>query len=486
MASSGHPRFRRFGRSWHLQITTADDLRHVLDLHEALWVASGAPIATMNCDPTFLALVDSDHNGRIMCFELKDAIGYLLDNLKDLSGVTQGSNSLLLDAINTNSQQGKATELTATKMLQRLGCLDVGQITLDQVRQIKDKPIGPQATATASEVELVEKLILYQRYIMILANNFVSFPHLYDPASRAMFEMGTLVMDGREFNMSLKVKDRALHSQIAATSNMYVLYIEVACKQDGQNGPLTPEGPDSQNDQNDQDDGKYELAVPVTSGGKGNLRITKRGVFHDRNGRELDATVVQIIENPISVTEAVINPFVRLGRLLSGKIQAITGTAEKQLDTAATKLVQQIPKSPAAAAAGKPGAGMMAGGMLMGGGIALAAVLAAAMKVVETLKGVAWYRTVIGLAVAILAVMLPTIISAVMKLRSRDLGAILEGSGWAINAQMRLTFKQGRVFTHRPKRPGCTIGLLGKVLYLVGGGIVAAGIGALAWYLGQR
>lgn len=122
----------------------------------------------------------------------------------------------------------------------------------------------------------------------------------------------------------------------------------------------------------------------------------------------------------------------------------------------------------------------------MGGGIALAAVLAAVMKVVETLKDTAWYKTVIGLAVAIVAVMLPMVISAFMKLRSRDLGAILEGSGWAINGQMRLTFKQGRVFTRRPKRPGGTIGLLGKVFWLVVGGIVVAGIGALARYLSQR
>ena len=52
--------------------------------------------------------------------------------------------------------------------------------------------------------------------------------------------------------------------------------------------------------------------------------------------------------------------------------------------------------------------------------------------------------------------MLPTAIVAILKLRRRDLSAILEGSGWAINARMRLTFKQAHVFTCRPLLPGIT------------------------------
>jgi len=42
---------------------------------------------------------------------------------------------------------------------------------------------------------------------------------------------------------------------------------------------------------------------------------------------------------------------------------------------------------------------------------------------------------------------------ALIKLRRRDLSAILEGSGWAINARMRLTRRQSRFFTQRPSYP---------------------------------
>ena len=58
-----------------------------------------------------------------------------------------------------------------------------------------------------------------------------------------------------------------------------------------------------------------------------------------------------------------------------------------------------------------------------------------------------------GVAAAVLAVMMPVSAMAVAKLRKRDLSAILEGCGWAINARMRLTFAQGRMFTETPAYP---------------------------------
>lgn len=129
--------FRRFARSRHLRIETAEDLARVLDLDEARWVAIGAPIDTLSCDATFLSLVDTDHNGRIMCFEIRQAIQWLLQNLRDTSGVNQGSRSLRLDAISTDQGEGRRIRNSASKMLARAGRGDSPQITLEQVRRIK-------------------------------------------------------------------------------------------------------------------------------------------------------------------------------------------------------------------------------------------------------------------------------------------------------------------------------------------------------------
>jgi len=314
-------------------------------------------------------------------------------------------------------------------------------------------------------IRLAEKLILYQANLLTLANNFVSFPHLYDPARRALFEMGTLIMDGRHFNMSVKVADRAAHSSVAKTSNIFVLYVEVL-----------PAG-----------DEKYEVAVPVTSGGRGNLCVGKRGVFQDVAGRERDARVVQIIENPISISEALVSPFQRLGRLITGKIEAMATVAEKKLDATAAGAVDLIQKGPAQPApAARPGAGLMAGGLLMGGGVAIAALGSAAAYITKTLASINKLKLLIGVFVAILAVMVPYSVMAFVKLRKRDLSAILEGSGWAINARMRLTFRQGRFFTQQPRLPagawriGARRGRWGVVAVAI---VVLL---ALGWYVGRR
>ena len=699
---SRHMTFRRFGRSHHLEIRSADDLAQVPDLDETHWVATNCPTRTMNCDAVLLALLDGDGNGRIMCFELRRAIEWLFRVLKDTTGVTEGSTSLRLDAINDHEDQGRRALESARKMLDRLGLPDENEITLGQVRQICsavestpvseagvalpeasqdadvrqfladvvatvggaghpsgqagvsaetldaflaqarayldwrakglvpegasrtpvmplgaptpdafallvglrtkvdqyfaqcqvvafdprtagrvgvneaelssldgddpkaieefirtsplskpradrvldfDEDINPvyaagierlrsevvqpalgepaprmtraqwqqvkqffaaheqwagdkagqaveplgaemlqrylgdrfryaatgliaESTETAfvlDNIRLTEKLLLFQANLIDVANNFVSFPHLYDPSRRAMFEMGTLIMDGRRFSFSIRVDDRKLHSVVAKTGNLFVLYVEVL-----------PAG----------DEKKFEIAVPVTSGGKGNLCVGKRGVFQDTAGREFDARVVQVIENPISVGEALVSPFQRLGKLLGGKIEKITATAEKKLDVAATGAMDQVKGAPAGQKAQNKG--LLAGGLLMGGGVAVAALGTAFAYVAKTLTGVPWWQILLGVALAVLAVILPTSIIAMVKLRKRDLSAVLEGSEWGINAQMRLTSKLGRFFTQRPRFPKGARGVRRRWLtWLLLGLILIAAI-VLTWQYVNR
>jgi len=265
-------------------------------------------------------------------------------------------------------------------------------------------------------------------------------------------------MDGRRFNFSVKVFDRSVHSGVARSGNMFVLYVEVL-PSDGQ---------------------RYEVAVPVTSGGRGNLYVGKRGIFLDCTGRESDARVVQIIENPISLSEALISPFRRLGRTLTGKIESLTSTAEKKLDAAVSTVVEPL-------AGGKGNRSLLAGGLLMGGGVALAALGSAVAYIAKTLSGVPAWKILVGIAGAILAVALPASIIAVLKLRQRDLSTILEGSGWAINAKMKLTFSLGRFFTHKPPLPESARSFIAKTWkWLILSAILLAVVIFLVWYFGYR
>ena len=679
-------RFRRFGTSYHLVIKTADDLERVLELDDALWVATSAPLDGLLCDSVFLSMIEQRIDGRIICDEMRDAIRWTLDVLRDRKGIERHDTALQLGAIDSDHEDGRRALEAANKILARNGTSGDQSTTLEQVRQIKHEvesrpvseagvvlpdaaddeeihqflndivmatggsahpsgakgitlanldqflaesrayldwhargqvsddqpttpvqPLGEQTAeafaalravrdkidqyfaqcravahdpdlasrfgpksdvldaldpqdpasidailhqsplapaspervldltgrinpaytdavtravtealqpalgeapsnlteakwhevkqfyaahgawsagpagrevgrlgldkldaylderfagavrqleteshATAFDlknVRVLEKLILFQANLIPVANNFVSFPDLYETTRRAMFELGSLIMDGRRFNLAVRVTNRAEHSRVAANSGMYVMYLEVS-PSDG-----AP---------------RYEVAVPVTSGTKGSLAVGKRGVFNDLRGHLCDARVVQIIDNPVSMGEAIIAPFQRIGRLLTGKFEALTGAAEKRLDattaSAMTRVETTVTDTSAAPAPPAPPAdrgpsGMMAGGMLMGGGVAVAALGTAAAYITKTLAGLGPRNILIGVAMAIIAVLLPTAIMAHLKLRKRDLAAILEGSGWAINARMRLTRTQGRFFAQRPDRPDGSLGL---------------------------
>ncbi len=678
----GRFRFQYFGSTLQLKIENAGDLRRVGELDEAHWVATSAPIAGINADPVFLDLVDTDHDGRIGCSELRLAISWLFEHLKDYAGINSGNTALVLAAIRNESDEGRRIVETAVKILNRLGSTEESRITLDQVRRIKKEeegravseagivlpeaaqdddagalrqflsdilatvggdsdpsgskgvsrkyldefltetesflcwlvkgervdgepfspvmPLGETTSSTYSlfsslrnkideyfvlcqtllldrrvgeqmltgnshleefdftdpsavqslllrsplappqpdgvldfdsqinphyalqledlrkvvlspllqgaaekgltkeqwehvkeclrphedwidskpacrvevlgaerlrrylndsplvraardlafvldDVRLLEKVILYQAYLLSFANNFVSFPDLYNPKRRALFEMGTLIMDGRHFNLSIRVHDRSQHANIARASNMLVLYVEVGSKEKGK---------------------LYEVAVPVTSGSRGILYVGKRGVFHDVDVREMDAIVVEIVENPISLWEAIMVPFQRLGRAVTGKIEKITGAAEEKLDAAGSEAVIGVQAAfakaqPAAQAPSAP-SGQMLGGLLAGGGIALAALGSSAAFVVKTFASLTWQSTLAGILAAVAAVAVPASLVAHLKLRRRDLSVILEASGWAINARMRLTRRQADSFTCVPGYPGGAKGIRGR------------------------
>ena len=139
MSSTSQMSFQQYGRSYHLEIRTCADLQRAVELDEAHWVATGAPISTLNCDSEFLNLLDTDSNGRIRCQEVRDGIRWLLGVLSDHSGITEGRETLRLEAINRADPEGQQIHDAALKILKRLVRSEAEQISLDEVRQIRQQ-----------------------------------------------------------------------------------------------------------------------------------------------------------------------------------------------------------------------------------------------------------------------------------------------------------------------------------------------------------
>lgn len=327
-----------------------------------------------------------------------------------------------------NSKQGALVETLPADKLTRYKepsfCEKVAAL-IEEDRRVAQK---------LERIRELERLLLYRKHLMNIANNFISFPHLYAPGERAMFEMGSALLDGRWFNFAVPVENPAQHRKIAKLSSIFVMYLEVG----------------------DQDGKKYTVAVPATSGTKGNLAVGKRGVFFDTNSKEYDAHVIHVIDNPISLREALVAPFVRLWQYAEGKVEAWSGSAEKgligQFDQS-QKTIAQSGNALAGVGTAKPGLLSGAATPLIGLSIAAAALGSALAFITKTFAGLSKTGIVLGLLGAALAVMLPMGVVALLKLRRQDLSALLEGCGWAINARMRLDRKQRRYFTRTVPYP---------------------------------
>jgi hypothetical protein len=74
---------------------------------------------------------------------------------------------------------------------------------------------------------------------------------------------------------------------------------------------------------------------------------------------------------------------------------------------------------------------------------------AACAGIGSLIAGLPWWKTAIGVLLVILAVSLPSVILAWFKLRRRDLGAVLNACGWAVNRPLRFSQKLAKRFTRR-------------------------------------
>ena len=313
-----------------------------------------------------------------------------------------------------------------------------------------DKP-DPQAVGDGTRE--LEQLARYVRDLMPLANNFVSFRDFYARKTPAIFQVGTLYLDGRACELCVAVNDAAKHASLAGLSRMYLVYVD--CVRGTE---------------------KMSVAAAFTAGDADQLMVGRNGVFYDRQGRDWNATIVKLIEHPISLHQAFWAPYKRLARLINEQIQKITADNAKASDTKlahtatlSTSVIATPGATPAKAApqANTPSApaaspasagptpfdvGKFAG-IFAAIGLAVGALGTALASVMSSLFALAWWQMPLAMAGLVLAVSGPAVMLAWFKLRSRNLGPILDANGWAINARARINIPFGTSLTQVAQLP---------------------------------
>jgi len=282
-----------------------------------------------------------------------------------------------------------------------------------------------------SGIALLEKTILFQRWLMDLLNNFISFSQLFEPDTKSLIQAGQLIMDGRHFDLTIPIIDRTSHRSVAVKSNICTIYLKIYKNMGGSRH-------------------EKEIATAVTAGSMNNLYVGKLGIFTDHHASKWDALIVDIITHPVSMSESMKMPFVKLGEFLStqaerfsssryGEIEQSLGSS---LDVADKALTLNQNKTPVALS---PFGNMSF--LMLGSGLSLAALGSSFAYIVKALSNVSFLHVFMVLLSIVILMAGPIVILSYLKLRRRDLGLFLEAGGWAINGSMPLTHSHGKLFT---------------------------------------
>lgn len=288
------------------------------------------------------------------------------------------------------------------------------------------------AETAAGQVDALERLVRYNRDLVRLLRNFVTLSDFYARHEKAIFQAGTLYLDQRSCELCLRVGDMARHAALAPLSGTYLVYCE--CQRQGE-APMN-------------------IVAAMTGGDADEMLVPGRnGVFYDRQGRDWRASVVKVVEAPISVRQAFWSPYRRVGRMIGEQLHKFAAARDKAVDDKAAAGVAgasakaEAPAAPPPAAPAAPFDIAKFAGIFAAMGLALGALGTALAAVVSAFLGLpAWQMPLVVVGVLLL-ISGPSMLLAWLKLRQRNLGPLLDANGWAVNTRARINIPFGGALT---------------------------------------
>jgi hypothetical protein len=280
----------------------------------------------------------------------------------------------------------------------------------------RDQALEPEFKALSD----VERLVRYHRDLRSLLHNFVNFADFFSPDRLAVFQAGKLFLDSRSTELCLRVDGP---NPLAAMSKAYIAYCTCTRK----------------------DAPPMVIAACFTQGDSDYLFVGRHGVFYDRRGRDWDAVITSITDNPISIRQAFWAPYKKLIRMIEEQVAKRAAAAEAESNsklTAAAEKTANVDKIGVTAAPKKIDIGTVAAL-----GVAVGAIGGALGAVATGLAKLAIWQLPLVVVGLILVISLPSMAIAWLKLRQRTLGPILEGNGWAVNGRVKINIPFGTALT---------------------------------------
>ena len=508
--------YASIGGSTRVKIQSGEDIRHLGELDEKMWTVLSCPTVGLEIDETSLKLIDTDNDGKLHVQEVIKTANWLCATLTNpdilLKGEAQLNVADIVDesirvvaekiatdgvitldavraaigAVTVEAQavpeapySGEVTaaykackdayaQYFATARMQALGLATlpadaaVPGMTEEAFGEMGKKIADYEAEKAAieganaklladaqSQYRPLEKLLLLTRDFYALLRNYVSFQDFYAKRGKALlgraakgetpwaiFQAGTLVIDQRACNLCLRVNDAAKHNAQAPASGMFLVYCNCTYKPTGQT---------------------MQIVAAVTVGDIKNLKVGKNALFYDRQGRDWDAEVTKIIDNPISIGQAFWSPYRKLGDWIVNLINKSAAEKEaKSFNNMTANIQKDMAAKPADGASPEK---MQAfdiakfAGIFAAIGMALGFIGSFLTSLAKGVAALTWWQLILSIIAILLVVSGPSMVLAWLKLRQRNLAPLLNANGWAINADAIVNAMFGSSLTEQAQFP---------------------------------
>ena len=288
----------------------------------------------------------------------------------------------------------------------------------------------------------LHRLIHYHRDIAKLCRNFVNFADFYGRKDKAIFQAGTLFLDQRSCDLCLTVDDAGKHAAMAGMAGTYLAYCDCVRKGSGE---------------------KLSIVAGFTGGDSDNLIVGRNGIFYDRAGRDWDATITKIVDNPISIRQAFWSPYKKLVRMIEERAAKQAAAADANSNAQLTAVANAPIAAPGTTTPAAPQKSAFDPSVIALISVALGSLAAAFASILALLGKIEHWQVPLAIAGIMLVVSAPSMAIAWLKLRKRNLGPILDANGWAVNAKARMNVPFGGALTGVAALPaGATFGAADK------------------------
>ena len=282
----------------------------------------------------------------------------------------------------------------------------------------------------------VDKLVRYHRDLFTLLKNFVTFFDFYNPGSKAIFQAGTLYIDQRSCTLCIKVADMSKQATLASFSGMFLIYCDCISRLNNE---------------------KITIVAALTNGDIDNLVVGRNALFYDVQGRDWDATVVKIVDNPISIRQAFFSPYRKVSRFIETQVNKMAAAEDQKATSGINKGIENIPlKADDAVAKKEPKQPFDIGkfvGIFAALSLALGAIGGAIVSVAGGFMKLEWWKMPLAILGLLLLISGPSMVIAYLKLRKRNLAPLLDANGWAINARVVVNIQFGNLLTQLAELP---------------------------------